>query len=220
MNNSVCRPLTGEASRGAVALRLGRPRRFMSDEELAVAYIAGESAAFDTLLERWQRRLFAYILFVVRDHDRAEDVFQDTFLKAIVKMQEGEYRPSGKFGSWLTRIAHNVMMDRFRSRQGSAVVDVGEGNDMSCVEGDSLADQPVEAYYINEQTLCDVRHLMEALPPVQREVVFMRFYQEMPFKEIAEATGVSINTSLGRMRYAVLNLRRMAREHNMELRLL
>lgn len=192
----------------------------MTDEQLAVAYADGDRTAFDTLLERNQAKIFAYILFVVRDRDRAEDIFQDTFLKAIVKLQEGEYRPSGKFSSWLTRIAHNAVMDRFRSVQGSAIVDVSDGNDMSRVEGDSVTDQPVETYFINEQTLSDVKHLMDALPPVQREVVFMRFFQEMPFKEIAETTGVSINTSLGRMRYAVLNLRRMAREHNMELRLL
>lgn len=187
----------------------------LTNEQLAVAYMDGNNGAFDLLLERNKTKLFSYILFVVRSRDVADDIFQDTFVKVIVKLQRGEYRPSGKFSAWLTRIAHNVIMDRFRSQQNSSTVDVE--NEMARVEGDTLTDEPVENSFINEQTFSDVKHLMDNLPPLQREVVFMRYFQEMSFKEIAEATGVSINTSLGRMHYAVNNLRKMVKNNNMEL---
>lgn len=187
----------------------------LTNEQLAVAYMDGNNGAFDLLLERNKTKLFSYILFVVRSRDVADDIFQDTFVKVIVKLQRGEYRPSGKFSAWLTRIAHNVIMDRFRSQQNSSTVDVE--NEMARVEGDSLTDEPVENSFINEQTFTDVKHLMDNLPPLQREVVFMRYFQEMSFKEIAEATGVSINTSLGRMHYAVNNLRKMVKNNKMEL---
>ena len=187
----------------------------LTNEQLAVAYMDGNNGAFDLLLERNKTKLFSYILFVVRSRDVADDIFQDTFVKVIVKLQRGDYRPSGKFSAWLTRIAHNVIMDRFRSQQNSSTVDVE--NEMARVEGDSLTDEPVENSFINEQTFTDVKHLMDNLPPLQREVVFMRYFQEMSFKEIAEATGVSINTSLGRMHYAVNNLRKMVKNNNMEL---
>ncbi len=187
----------------------------LTNEQLAVAYMDGNNGAFDLLLERNKTKLFSYILFVVRSRDVADDIFQDTFVKVIVKLQRGEYRPAGKFSAWLTRIAHNVIMDRFRSQQNSSTVDVE--NEMARVEGDSLTDEPVENSFINEQTFTDVKHLMDNLPPLQREVVFMRYFQEMSFKEIAEATGVSINTSLGRMHYAVNNLRKMVKNNNMEL---
>ena len=191
----------------------------MSEEELAVAYVNGDNAAFDELLRRNEKKLMSYILFVVRNNDLAMDIFQDTFVKVILKLQSDEYKPTGKFNAWLTRIAHNVIMDHYRRLHGSQIVDVNEENDMSSIKGESMADEPIETYFINEQTLTEVKQLMYALPAVQREVVYMRFFQEMSFKEIAEATGVSINTSLGRMRYAVINLRRMVQEHDLELRL-
>ena len=191
----------------------------MSEEELAVAYVNGDNAAFDELLRRNEKTLMSYILFVVRNNDLAMDIFQDTFVKVILKLQSDEYKPTGKFNAWLTRIAHNVIMDHYRRLHGSQIVDVNEENDMSSIKGESMADEPIETYFINEQTLTEVKQLMYALPAVQREVVYMRFFQEMSFKEIAEATGVSINTSLGRMRYAVINLRRMVKEHDLELRL-
>lgn len=221
MNNiafAACR--TASRSRELTLWTHGRGIAAMSDEELAMAYVGGNDTAFDLLLSRSKTKLFAYILFVVRCHDVAEDVFQDTFLKAILKLKNGEYKPTGRFSCWLTRIAHNVIMDRFRAIQNSPIVDMADDNDVTRLEGGDAADEPIETCFVNEQTLRDVRHLMAALPPVQREVVFMRFFQELPFKEIAELTGVSINTSLGRMRYAVLNLRRMVKAHGMELRLL
>ena len=191
----------------------------MTDEELAMAYIEGNNRAFDLLLQRTQSKLFSYILFVVRDHDKAEDVFQETFVKVITKLNQRKYTVSGKFSAWLMRIAHNVIMDNFREQRSQNIVEPTQGNDLSNLSSKDLLDTNVENRYVNEQILSDVKKMMNLLPPTQREVVFMRFYQEMSFKEIAETTGVSINTSLGRMRYAVLNMRRMAKQHNVHLQL-
>ena len=191
----------------------------MTDEELALSYINGNNRAFDLLLSRTQSKLFTYIMFVVRDHDVANDIFQETYMKVIVKLQEGKYTNSGKFSAWLVRIAHNVIMDWYREQKMEKIVEPTDDNDLSNLGGNDLLDLNVENHFVNEQVLSDVRKMMNMLPPTQREVVFMRFYQEMSFKEIAEATNVSINTSLGRMRYAILNLRRMAKEHSMTLQL-
>ena len=191
----------------------------LTDEELALAYIDGDNKAFDLLLSRTQTKLFTYIMFVVRDHEVANDIFQETFVKVITKLQQHKYTNSGKFGAWLVRIAHNVIMDWYREQKSEKIVEANEENDLSNLGGNEVLDLNVENQFVNEQVLRDVRKMMNMLPPTQREVVFMRFYQEMSFKEIAEATGVSINTSLGRMRYAILNLRRMAKEHNMVLQL-
>lgn len=192
----------------------------MTDEELALSYVKGCNKAFDLLLQRNQEKLFSYILFVVRDHNQADDIFQETFVKVITKLQEGKYTTSGKFGAWIMRIAHNVIMDRYRSLKSDKIVEPTENNDLSNISGhEDLFDTSIESRYVKEQVLCDVKKLMNQLPASQREVVFMRFYQEMSFKEIAETTNVSINTALGRMRYALLNLRRMAKAHNLFLQL-
>ena len=190
----------------------------MTDEHLALAYIEGDNRAFDMLLARNQSKLFSYILFVVKDRDLADDIFQETFVKVVTRLQQRKYSPSGKFGAWLMRIAHNVIMDWYREQRLDRVIDAPKDNDLSNMGGD-LLDTNIENTYINRQVLSDVKKMMGMLPTAQREVVFMRFYQEMSFKEIAETTGVSINTSLGRMRYALLNLRRMAREYNIQLQL-
>ena len=191
----------------------------MTDEELAMAYIEGNNRAFDLLLQRTQSKLFSYILFVVRDHDKAEDVFQETFVKVITKLNQRKYTTSGKFSAWLMRIAHNVIMDNYREQRAQNIVEPTQGNDLSNISSKDLLDTSVENRYVNEQVLSDVKKMMNQLPATQREVVYMRFYQEMSFKEIAETTGVSINTSLGRMRYAVLNMRRMAKQHHIHLQL-
>lgn len=190
----------------------------MTDEELAIMYIDGDNRAFDLLLSRNQQKLFTYILFVVRDREMANDIFQDTFFKVITRLQQGKYVANGKFSAWLMRIAHNVMMDYYRQQRAQNIIDAPKENDLSNIGG-GLMEDTREGELINSQVLEDVRRMMSYLPAPQREVVFMRFYQQMSFKEIAEATGVSINTSLGRMRYAILNLRRMAREHNVTLQL-
>ena len=189
----------------------------MTDEELALAYIDGSDKAFDILLSRNQAKLYSYILFVVRDRELADDIFQETFAKVIVKLQERKYATTGKFSAWVMRIAHNVIMDLYREQRGGFVVEPTANNDLSNMEGSDLLVGNIENKYVNEQVLVDVKRMMKLLPEPQREVVFMRFYQEMSFKEIAEATHVSINTALGRMRYAVLNLRRMAKAYNMAL---
>ena len=189
----------------------------MTDETLALLYVGGNNRAFDELLSRTQTKLFTYIMFVVRDHDIADDIFQETYFKVIMKLQEGKYTDSGKFTFWLTRIAHNVIMDWYRQQKGEHIVEPTEDNDLSNLKGASVLDTYRETELVNEQVLLDVKKMMNLLPPPQREVVYMRFYQQLSFKEIAELTGVSINTSLGRMRYALMNLRRMAKEHHIEL---
>lgn len=189
----------------------------MTDEELALSYIGGSVEAFDLLLERNKTRLFSYILFVVKDREKADDIFQDTFVKVITKMQEGKYSPTGKFSAWLIRIAHNVIMDLYRSQRNEHVVEANADNDLSNIRTTDLLDSNIENMHIREEVSGDVRRMMEMLPETQREVVFMRFYQELSFKEIAEVTNVSINTSLGRMRYAILNLRKMAKTNNITL---
>ncbi|MBP5277238.1 MAG: sigma-70 family RNA polymerase sigma factor [Prevotella sp.] len=191
----------------------------MTDEELAMLYINGDNKAFDLLLSRNQTRLFSYILFVVHDRETANDIFQETFVKVITKLNQGKYVTSGKFSAWIMRIAHNVIMDWFREQKVEGIVDQGEDNDLSNIPGTSFLDDSIEDQYVREQVLKDAKKIMEALPPSQREVVFMRFYQDLSFKEIAEMTGVSINTSLGRMRYAILNMRRMAKKHDIMLQM-
>ncbi len=189
----------------------------MTDEELALLYVKGDNRAFDELLARNQSKLFTYIMFVVRDQETANDIFQDTFVKVIMKLQEGKYTDSGKFSFWVTRIAHNVIMDWYRQTKNEHIVEMSEDNDLTNLKNASVMDACREDEIVNEQVMSDVRRMMNALPAPQREVVYMRFYQGLSFKEIAEVTGVSINTSLGRMRYAILNLRRMARKHDIML---
>lgn len=191
----------------------------LTDEELAISYVQGNNRAFDELLSRNQSKLFSYILFVVRDEDKANDLFQETFVKVITKLYQGRYVDSGKFGAWIMRIAHNVIMDWYREQRSRNLIEPTDENDLSNLSGNDVLDSNVENRYVNDQIMVDVKNMMNMLPPTQREVVFMRFYQDLSFKEIAEMTGVSINTSLGRMRYAILNLRRMTKEHNIVLQL-
>lgn len=190
----------------------------MTDEELAIMYVDGNNKAFDLLLSRNQEKLFTYILFVVRDREMANDMFQETFFKVVSRLQQGKYIANGKFSAWLMRIAHNVIMDWYRQQRAQNIVDAPKENDLSNV-GSTLLESSREGELVNNQVMEDVRRMMSHLPASQREVVFMRFYQQMSFKEIAEATGVSINTALGRMRYAILNLRRMTREHQLTLQM-
>ncbi|MCR5817942.1 MAG: sigma-70 family RNA polymerase sigma factor [Prevotella sp.] len=191
----------------------------VTDEQLALLYVKGDNKAFDELLERTQTKLFTYIMFVVHDHETADDIFQETFVKVITKLQHGQYTDSGKFQFWVTRIAHNVIMDWYRSHKSEHIIEPTEGNDLTNLRCLSVLDTYRETELFNEQVLYDVKKIMNALPAPQREVVYMRFFQQLSFKEIAEMTGVSINTSLGRMRYALMNMRRMAKEHNIELAL-
>ncbi len=189
----------------------------MSDEQLALAYIDGNNRAFDELLTRNQDKIFNYIMYVVKDEDLANDLFQETFLKVITKLQHGQYSNTGKFSWWLTRIAHNVVIDHFRAQKSNRIVDAPKENDLSNLRSASVLDKNREDEMTNEQILKDVKRLVEVLPEQQRDVVYMRFFQELSFKEIAELTNVSINTSLGRMRYALMNLRKLTRQYGVNL---
>ena len=191
----------------------------MSDEELALLYVNGNNKAFDELLSRIQDKIFTYIMYMVKDEDMANDLFQETFIKAITKLQNGLYTDSGKFVFWVMRIAHNVIIDRYREIKGEHIIEPTKDNDLQNLKGASVLDTFRESEMVNEQVKQDVKRLMEALPETQREVVYMRFFQQMSFKEIAEETGVSINTSLGRMRYALINLRKLTRQYRVNLNL-
>ena len=191
----------------------------MTDEELAMSYVSGNNMAFDLLLTRNQSNLFSYILFIVHDRDVANDLFQETFVKVITKLQQGKYTTTGKFSAWIIRIAHNVSMDWYRSQKSGKVIEFANDNDLSNISNTNVLDATIESKFVNEQILCDVKKMMNYLPVTQREVIFMRFYQDLSFKEIATLTNVSINTALGRMRYAVMNLRRMAQNHDIALQL-
>lgn len=188
----------------------------LTDDMLVARYSEGENKAFDELLTRYQSKLFNYIFFIVRSQELAEDLFQETFVKAIVTIQQGRYSANGKFGAWLTRIAHNLIIDSFRQERNENTVS-NDDSEVDLFNDADLCDDNIEMQMVNEQTLSDVRRLVDALPDNQREVVYMRFYQDLSFKEIADITGVSINTALGRMRYALLNMRRIAEEKHIVL---
>ncbi len=188
----------------------------LTDDQLVMLYSSGNSKAFDTLLSRYQDKLYAYINFIVRNRDISDDIFQETFVKAIITLQKGGYTSTGKFGAWLTRIAHNLIIDRFRQERNDNTVS-NDAQEYDLLNDARLAENGIEEVLINEQTLKDVRGLVNMLPDNQREVVFMRYYQNLSFKEIAEITGVSINTALGRMRYALINIRKIALEKHISL---
>lgn len=192
----------------------------LTNEELALEYVNGNNRAFDELLARTQTGIYSYILFIVHNKEVADDIFQDTFLKAIQKLQMRKYSPSGKFNAWMIRIAHNAIMDWYRRQKAKHMIDT-DGDDLfiaQMVDGTQM-ETSREDMLNNAQVLNDVRSLIDYLPEAQREIVKMRYYQNLSFKEIAEQTGVSINTSLGRMRYALINMRRIAKENRMQLQL-
>ena len=190
----------------------------LADEQLVEMYAKGDNSAFDVLLSRYQQKLYSYILFLVHNEDTANDLFQETFVKAIVTIQQGRYVESGKFSAWLTRIAHNLIIDKYRQDKNANLIS-NDSDECDIFNNAALSDITVEMKIIKEQSLADVERLVKELPAVQQEVVYMRFYQNLSFKEIAEATGVSINTALGRMRYGLINLRRMVEERGIVLTL-
>lgn len=188
----------------------------LSDEQLVAAYASGDNRAFDCLLQRHQERLFNYIYQMVRDSDLADDIFQETFVKAITTIRQGRYNDLGKFSAWITRIARNLVIDSFRAEKSQATVSTDDEN-FDILNRRELSEATIEDALIDLQTEDDIKRLVDELPDAQREVLVMRIYRDLSFKEIAELTGVSINTALGRMRYAVLNLRRMAKERELSL---
>ncbi|MCM1319738.1 MAG: sigma-70 family RNA polymerase sigma factor [Muribaculaceae bacterium] len=188
----------------------------MTDEQLVKAYAQGNNDAFDTLLQRHQDRVFNYILRIVKNEDVANDIFQDTFVKAITNIRKGKYTDNGKFPAWITRIAHNLIIDFYRQEKSENLQSC-DMDDVDLLNRKELSEDTIEDILIDAQIKDDVRMLVEELPESQREVLMMRYYRNMSFKEIAETTGVSINTALGRMRYALMNMRRIANERNIAL---
>lgn len=190
----------------------------LSDKQLVDNYKNGNVASFELLVERHQNKVFSYILMLVKDRQLADDIFQDTFLKIIRTIKAGAYKEEGKFIQFAMRIAHNLVIDHFRKSNRLPMAD-SVNNEYSIVDNLKYTDKSIEDSMIEEQIHADLRKMIELLPEEQKEVLNMRMYADMSFKEIADATNVSINTALGRMRYALINLRRMAKEYNLTLAL-
>lgn len=180
----------------------------VSDQELISRYLSGEQSSLEQLINRHQNRVFAYILMVVKDKHLADDIFQDTFIKVVNTLRSGTYKEEGKFIQWVMRIAHNLIIDHFRKAKRIPVVE-NKNDDFDIFSSIRLTEDSIEDRMIIEQIHEDVRKLIEYLPSEQKEVLMMRHYSGMSFKDIAEQTDVSINTALGRMRYALINLRKL-----------
>ncbi|MBQ1819039.1 MAG: sigma-70 family RNA polymerase sigma factor [Bacteroidales bacterium] len=187
----------------------------LSDDELVARYQAGEETALKNLILRYERRLFSYLIVSVKNKEVAEDIFQDTFIKVINTIRSGNYHEEGKFFQWIMRIANNLKIDYYRRLQRMPTVDGGEEFDIFTIIGSR--DESIEEKMIREQTYADLNHYVEYLPEEQKEVLKMRIYSDYSFKEIAEMTNVSINTALGRMRYALINLRKIMAKHQVAL---
>jgi RNA polymerase sigma factor (sigma-70 family) len=189
----------------------------MTDQELIRVYGSGEEKGFATLLGRYQSKIYTSIYLLVKDHDLADDLFQETFIKVIQTLRRKMYLEEGKFLPWVMRIAHNLVIDHFRKQKKQPIlVDIDMQDRM---EGMGLSDESFETRMIHAQTMEDLRACIRRLPDEQKEVLIMRHYGEMSFKEIAEVTDVSINTALGRMRYAISNLRKMITDRDQLVRL-
>lgn len=186
-----------------------------TDQQLVRAYLEGNEAAFETLLLRHKRKVWSHIYLLVRDRELTEDIFQEAFIKVVNTLKNGKYNEEGKFLPWVIRIAHNLVIDHFRRNKKMKLVRSNENHDVFATI--AQPGKNAEQRMVNVQIDADVRKLIEALPDEQREVVIMRTYLSMSFKEISEQTDVSINTALGRMRYALINMRRMIKERDMVL---
>ena len=188
----------------------------LSDQTLLNSYLQGDQSAISKLIERHSRRVRDYIRMMVKDAGLAEDIFQETFIKAVRVIDEGRYTDNGRFLSWVLRIAHNQVIDYFRAQKQNR--QVSESNAGYNILGTlRFAENSIEDRMVSSQIEADIRALVELLPQEQRDVVRMRYYDGLSFKEIAEQTGVSINTALGRMRYALINMRKMISEKNLSL---
>ncbi len=187
-----------------------------TDDELVKLYEKGNNAAFEILLMRYKSKVYSYIFMIVRNKELTEDIFQDTFIKAIATIQQGRYVESGRFLGWVNRIAHNLIIDYFRREKNENTFS-SDSVDYDIVNNAKLSEKSFEDTLSNEQVLNDVVRLIDYLPESQQSVVRMRFFEDLSFKEIADKTDVSINTALGRMRYALLNMRRIAAENDVYL---
>ena len=191
--------------------------RELADEQLVSLYQEGNNSAFDTLLKRYQQRVFSYLLYSVKNQELAEDLFQDVFMKMVVRIKSGQYAENGKFSSWMMRIVHNHLIDYYRTTPTGLVISNDESEVDLFNNADIAVNENREKEMIDQQTLIEIKELIATLPDPQREVLLMRVQDELSFKEIAEKTNCSINTALGRMRYAILNLRHMAYERGISL---
>lgn len=189
----------------------------LTDNELIMRYREGDTACFEALLERYQAKVYGYIFSVVKDKETADDIFQDTFYKVIVTINSDQYKDENKFVHWVMRIAHNLIVDHFRRNNKMPLVPNRPESDV--LDNIKFPDDNAEHVMMKKQTGQNIRKLVKMLPPEQRRVVILRHYGHCDFKDIAARTGVSINTALGRMRYAIINLRRLAQENNMYIEL-
>ncbi|HNV50768.1 MAG: sigma-70 family RNA polymerase sigma factor [Bacteroidales bacterium] len=190
--------------------------QILSDKELINQYLEGNQYSLEKLIHRHQSRVYAYILMSVKDKQLADDIFQDTFIKVIKTIRSGAYKEEGKFIQWVMRIAHNLIIDYFRKAKRIPLIN-NDNSEFDIFDTIKFTDPSIEEQIITDQIHEDVRSLIELLPAEQKEVLFMRHYAEMSFKDIAEQTDVSINTALGRMRYALINLRKLIKEKNVIL---
>lgn len=188
----------------------------LTDEALVASYAEGSNEAFDILLNRYRSKIFSYIFHIVKNQDVADDIFQETFVKTIMTIKQGRYVETGKFSAWVTRIARNLVIDYFRQEKSENLVSI-DNDDVDLLNRRDLSDSTIEDNMVQTQICNDIRRLIHSLPDSQRNVIEMRFYQNMSFKEIADATNVSINTALGRMRYALMHIRKLAKENNIAL---
>lgn len=188
----------------------------LTDDDLVKLYESGNNKAFEVILNRYKSRVYTYIFLIVRNKELAEDIFQEAFIKAIATIQQGRYVESGRFLGWINRIAHNLIIDHFRKEKNENTFST-DGLEYDFVNNSKYSEKSFEDVINNEQVLQDVVHLVNYLPDSQQEVVRMRFFEDLSFKEIADRTNVSINTALGRMRYALMNMRRIANENNVQL---
>lgn len=188
-----------------------------SDKDLVVSYLNGNEQSFEILLRKHKDKVFAFILSKIKNYNLAHDVFQDTFIKVINSLKQGKYNEEGKFVPWVMRIAHNLVIDYFRKQKKMrSIAPTDQFDIFDILQND---DKNAEEVLISDQITSDIKELIEKLPDDQKEVLKMRYYQDLSFKEISECTNVSINTALGRMRYAVLNLRKLIEKYNVQLQI-
>ena len=190
----------------------------LSDYELVQEFVNGRSSAIEVLIRRHQKRVYSYIYLLVKKQDVAEDIFQETFIKVIKSLKEGKYVDANRFVSWILRIAHNLIIDHFRREKQSKMISKDD-YETDILNHPQYSDKNIEEEVVFEQVLSDVRNLIDQLPDDQKEVVMLRYYADLSFKEIAEQTNVSINTALGRMRYAIINMRKIKEANGMILTL-
>ncbi|MDP4210973.1 MAG: sigma-70 family RNA polymerase sigma factor [Bacteroidota bacterium] len=185
----------------------------LTDLELVNEFIGGNEGAIEVLVRRYKNKVYTYIYLTVRNQHLAEDLFQDTFVKVIKSLQEGKYQDNGRLLPWIMRIAHNLIIDHYR-REKQLNTFSNDDYEQDLFNSVKFAEDNVEQQMVYSQVLSDVRRLIDQLPPDQKEIILLRHYGDLSFKEIADQTNVSINTALGRMRYALINMRRLIKEHD------